>query len=201
MLNAAEAEFFGQQGQDGAGAGAGAGAAGVAEAKPAAPQQAYFKSAKGGGGGGDGGLSRGGGRGGSDVAGAAQSKVGRRGAAGGGFKPVRSEGESQSCVSSGVCLLRAGVRFVYVLLCGGALLRVCVKGTRSRSKVHGLPFVCADEGFSLSKEGTRVGFDCDAQLDCDARVGSARLATYSTKHTMQGRVYKPPHCVCSPTTC
>ena len=84
MLEAAEAEFFGQQVQEGPGAGA----AGVAQAKPAAPQQAYFKSAKGG----DGGLSRGGGRGGSDVAGAAQSKLGRRGAGSAGFKPVRPQG-------------------------------------------------------------------------------------------------------------
>eukprot|EP00752_Nemacystus_decipiens_P009944 g8867.t1 len=81
MLDAAEAEFFGQQDQGGEGA------AGIAEAKPAAPPQAYFKSAKGGGGG----LSRGGGVEGSDVAGAAQSKLGRRVAGGGGFKPVLPE--------------------------------------------------------------------------------------------------------------
>lgn len=88
MLEAAEAEFFGQNQQ-----GDGEGAAGVAEAKPAAPQQAYFKSAKGGSG--DGGASsRDGGGGGSGSAeGTAQSKTDRQGAAGSGFKPARSEGE------------------------------------------------------------------------------------------------------------
>lgn len=116
MLDAAEAEFFGQQqDQDGAAAAA----AGVAEAKPAAPHQAYFKSAKG-----DGGVSRGGGTGGSDVAGAAQSKSSRQrpGGAGGGFKGVRSEGEWCCVMGVCFCLWRTGW---WVCTCA-RVARVCV---------------------------------------------------------------------------
>ncbi|CAN0065184.1 unnamed protein product, partial [Laminaria digitata] len=72
MLDAAEVEFFGE-----------AGVGSVAEAKPAAPQQAYFKSSKGSAAAGGGGASAGG----SGAAAAAQSKPAReRRAAGGGFK-------------------------------------------------------------------------------------------------------------------
>lgn len=84
MLEAAEAEFFGEE--------QGGGGARVAEAKPAAPHQAYFKSAKGGNGGSNlDGRGPGSGAGGA----AAQSKPVRQrvGTAGVGFKAPRSEGE------------------------------------------------------------------------------------------------------------
>jgi len=95
MLESAEAEFFGQHQE---------GAAGVAEAKPAAPQQAYFKSAKGGGGGGSSRDGPGGGSGAAEAA--AQSKPGRQGAAGSGFKPARAEGAlcGMTCVLCGYAL-------------------------------------------------------------------------------------------------
>ena len=86
MLEAAEAEFFGEPG-----------VGSVAEAKPAAPQQAYFKSSKGSASAGGGGAPAGG-----SGAAAAQSKPTReRRGAGGGFKPSKSDGEFCTCFCRG----------------------------------------------------------------------------------------------------
>lgn len=100
MLEAAEAEFFG--------GGHGGTGAGVAEAKPAAPHQAYFKSAKSGSG--ESNLDGGGAGSGAGGA-AAQSKPARQrvGSARGGFKAPRSEGEPCAALGLPACVCVCGL--------------------------------------------------------------------------------------------